>query len=197
MKSIYLKDAWRDEILYSLFCLKIVASVVFPGKDLSFLRSIHEEMLRETEYHGSMWLAMFGISALDRAIWDCLGKAMGVTCWKLWGAVNHRIPAYAMVGWLNYSDKEVQEICSRAVDQGSLAVKIKVGYPSLREDIDRIDTVRKAVGLDIQLMVDANKSLLTVAGLFSSTSWPVCPTRSLETGMIPSDSPLKLEVGCA
>ncbi len=30
MKSIYLKDAWRDEILYSLFCLKTVASVVFP-----------------------------------------------------------------------------------------------------------------------------------------------------------------------
>ena len=38
------------------------------------------------------------------------------------------------------SDKGVQEICSRAVDQGSQAVKIKVGYPSLREDLDRIDT---------------------------------------------------------
>ncbi|HEB32289.1 MAG TPA: hypothetical protein ENI15_15675 [Spirochaetes bacterium] len=31
VNSIYLKDAWRDEILYSLFCLKIVASGVFPA----------------------------------------------------------------------------------------------------------------------------------------------------------------------
>ena len=62
----------------------------------------------ETEYHGFFGLVMFGIAAIDTAIWDCLGKARGVPCWQLWGGVHQTIRAYAMVGWLNYSDTEVQ-----------------------------------------------------------------------------------------
>jgi L-alanine-DL-glutamate epimerase-like enolase superfamily enzyme len=132
------------------------------GTDPAFVRQTHQEMLRETEYHGSFGLAMFGIAAVDTALWDCLGKALGVPCWQLWGAVRDRVPAYAMVGWLNYSDQEVSEICARAVEQGFKAVKIKVGYPTLEEDRHRIQVVRDAIGDDIRLMVDANQAL-TVA----------------------------------
>jgi L-alanine-DL-glutamate epimerase-like enolase superfamily enzyme len=131
-------------------------------KEPSYVRGLHGEMLRETEYHGSHGLAMFGIAALDTALWDCLGKAHGVPCWQLWGAVRDRIPAYAMVGWLNYDDEEVRRICAQAVSQGFRAVKIKVGYPTLAQDLRRIETVREAVGPDVGLMVDANQSL-TVA----------------------------------
>lgn len=125
------------------------------------VRGTHETMLKETEYHGSYGLAMFGIAAIDTALWDCLGKACGVPCWKLWGAVHRCIPAYAMVGWLNYSDDEVQRICAQAVDQGFKGVKIKVGYPTLAEDIKRVKIVREAIGYDVDLMVDANQSLTT------------------------------------
>ncbi len=51
-----------------------------------------------------------------------------------------------MVGWLNYADDELQEICARAVAQGFPAVKIKVGYPTVKQDIVRVECVRKAVG---------------------------------------------------
>jgi L-alanine-DL-glutamate epimerase-like enolase superfamily enzyme len=122
-------------------------------------------MLRETEYHGAFGLAMFGIAALDTALWDCLGKAYGVPCWQLWGGVRDRIPAYAMVGWLNYSDDEVGRICAQAVEQGFRAVKIKVGYPTLEEDLRRIEVVRAAVGKDVTLMVDANQSLTTAEAI--------------------------------
>lgn len=129
------------------------------GQDLAFVRGIHEEMLRETEYHGSFGLSMFGIAALDTALWDCVGRALGMPCWQLWGAVRDRIPAYAMVGWLNYGDTEVQRVCAEAVAQGFRAVKIKVGYPTLEQDIRRIQVVRQVIGDDIRLMVDANQSL--------------------------------------
>jgi len=127
------------------------------GTDPSMVRGTHEAMLKETEYHGSFGLTMFGIAAIDTALWDCLGKSQGVPCWKLWGAVHKRIPSYAMVGWLNYSDNEVQQICAKAVEQGFRGVKIKVGYPTLAEDIKRVKTVRKAIGEDVDLMVDANQ----------------------------------------
>jgi len=135
------------------------------GTELSFVRRTHEAMLRETEYHGSFGLAMFGIAAVDTALWDALGKAHGVPCWQLWGAVRDRIPAYAMVGWLNYSDDEVQQICAKAVAQGFRAVKVKVGYPTLKEDVARVNTVRKAVGEDVGIMVDANQSLTTAEAM--------------------------------
>jgi L-alanine-DL-glutamate epimerase-like enolase superfamily enzyme len=134
---------------------------VVVGKELERVRFVRQEMLRETEYHGSFGLAMFGIALIDTALWDCLGKVSETPCWKLWGAVNTRIPAYAMVGWLNYSDREVQQVCARAVDQGFRAVKIKVGYPTLAEDLRRIRVVREAVGPDVRIMVDANQSLRT------------------------------------
>jgi L-alanine-DL-glutamate epimerase-like enolase superfamily enzyme len=129
------------------------------GQDPHMVRHLHAEMRRETEYHGSAGLATIGIAALDTALWDCLGKERGVPCWQLWGGSQQTIRAYAMVGWLNYDDTEVQEVCARAVAQGFSAVKIKVGYPTLAEDIRRVETVRRAVGDAIGIMVDANQSL--------------------------------------
>jgi L-alanine-DL-glutamate epimerase-like enolase superfamily enzyme len=133
--------------------------------DPAFVRGTHAAMLRETEYHGSSGLAMFGIAAVDTALWDCLGKSLGVPCWQLWGALHERIPAYAMVGWLNYGDAEVQRICAQAVEQGFRAVKIKVGYPTLAEDVRRVQIVRQAVGEATRLMVDANQALTTKEAL--------------------------------
>jgi L-alanine-DL-glutamate epimerase-like enolase superfamily enzyme len=135
------------------------------GSDPARVRGTHEAMLRETEYCGSFGLAMWGIAAVDTALWDCLGRARGVPCWQLWGGVHDRIPAYAMVGWLNYSDDEVQRICAKAVEQSFGAVKIKVGYETLAQDVTRVQTVRKAIGDDIRLMVDANQALTTAEAI--------------------------------
>ena len=135
------------------------------GQDPHMVRHLHAEMRRETEYHGSAGLTTIGIAALDTALWDCLGKERGVPCWQLWGGSQQTIRAYAMVGWLNYDDTEVQEVCARAVAQGFSAVKIKVGYPTLAEDIRRVETVRRAVGDAIGIMVDANQSLTTAEAI--------------------------------
>jgi L-alanine-DL-glutamate epimerase-like enolase superfamily enzyme len=100
---------------------------------------------------------MFGIAAIDIALWDLVGKALGRPCREIWGACTDRIPAYAMVGWLNYELDELRSICARAVGEGFRALKLKVGCPTLEEDIRRIGAVRSEVGPDITLMVDANQ----------------------------------------
>lgn len=129
------------------------------GSDLRYIRRTYQNMLRETEYHGSSGITMFAVSAIDTALWDCLGKSLGVPCWQLWGRINDRIQAYAMVGWLNYDAGQVTEICAGAVQQGFKTVKIKVGYDTLREDVARVELVRGAVGDPVGIMVDANQSL--------------------------------------
>jgi len=151
--------AGAPDVLATIIEQELKAIVI--GTDVAMIRQTHQAMLRETEYHGSFGLAMMGIAAVDTALWDCLGKVRKAPCWQLWGGARDRVAAYAMVGWLNYDDGEVRRICGEAVKQGFRAVKIKVGYPTLAEDIRRVKTVRDAVGGDVRLMVDANQSLTT------------------------------------
>lgn len=135
---------------------QILAPLVLGQNPLD-VRAIHEALLRETEYQGSSGLTMFGISAIDTALWDLVGKAANLPCHQLWGARTDRVPAYAMVAWLNFSLEELKPICDRALRQGFRAVKVKVGCPSVDEDIARIETVRSVVGRDAEIMVDANQ----------------------------------------
>jgi len=127
------------------------------GEDPFLVRRIRDKLWRLTDYHGSTGLGLFGISAVDVAVWDLMGKAAGLPVWRLLGAQRDRVPAYAMVGWLNYDLDELKSICVRAVEQGFRGVKMKVGCPTLEEDVARIEAVRSAVGPGIKLMVDANQ----------------------------------------
>ena len=129
------------------------------GRDAEQIGAIVESLKEETEYHGTTGLATFGISVVDVALWDLLGKAHDVPTYRLWGPCRDRVPAYAMVGWANFSVDEVREQCVRAVAGGFRGVKLKVGAGPLEDDISRIEAVRSEVGPDIAVMVDANQVL--------------------------------------
>ncbi|MBT8424988.1 MAG: mandelate racemase/muconate lactonizing enzyme family protein, partial [Silicimonas sp.] len=45
------------------------------------------------------------------------------------------------------------------LDRGFNAVKIKIGQPTLAEDVERIAAVRQMIGPDVTFMVDANYSM--------------------------------------
>jgi L-alanine-DL-glutamate epimerase-like enolase superfamily enzyme len=143
---------------------QVLARLVI-GRDPGLVRQIHEEMLRETEYSGSQGLAMFGIAAVDTALWDLLGQAAGWPVHRMLGAARERVPAYAMVGWMNHSDAEICRVCEKALQQGFRAVKMKVGYTTMEEDVRRVELVRRAVGRATVLMVDANQSLSTAEAI--------------------------------
>ena len=126
------------------------------GSELMYIRRTWEKMMRETDYHGSHGLGTLGIAAIDTALWDCLGKTLQVPCWQLWGGCHTSLPAYANVGWLNYSEQKIQQEVERALDHGFRSIKIKIGYPTLREDVNRVKSVRQVTGDEVVLMVDAN-----------------------------------------
>ena len=62
-----------------------------------------------------------------------------------------------MVGWLNYDIDTLRRIATQAMEQGFVGVKMKVGAPTLQEDVQRIEVVRAAIGSHGLLMVDANQ----------------------------------------
>ncbi|MEZ4726387.1 MAG: mandelate racemase/muconate lactonizing enzyme family protein [Caldilineaceae bacterium] len=127
------------------------------GEDPFLIRGIRDKLWQLTDYHGSLGLALFGIAGIDVALWDLVGKTVGQPVWRLLGAQRDRVPAYAMVGWLNYPLDELKAICEQAMVQGFRGVKMKVGAPTLEEDIERIEAVQSVVGRTGLIMVDANQ----------------------------------------
>ncbi|MFV0248160.1 MAG: L-fuconate dehydratase [Tenacibaculum sp.] len=66
-------------------------------------------------------------------------------------------PAYTTsAGWLGYSDKKIKRLCREAKAKGFKHIKIKVGS-NLQSDIKRASLIRKEIGEDLKLMMDANQ----------------------------------------
>ncbi len=127
------------------------------GKDPFLIRGIRDALWRLTDYHGSTGFSLLGISAIDIALWDLVGHALKQPVWRLLGPVRDRMPAYAMVGWLNFSVEELKPIAEKAAAQGFKGVKMKVGAPTLEEDVQRIEAIKSIIGTEMRLMVDANQ----------------------------------------
>lgn len=129
------------------------------GEDPFMIRGIRDKLWRETDYHGSVGLALFGIAGIDLALWDFAGRALEQPVWRLLGAYRDKVPTYAMVGWLNYDVDGLKGIVTKALEQGFRGIKMKVGAPTLDEDVARIEAVRSVMERDHLLMVDANQAL--------------------------------------
>ena len=100
------------------------------------------------------------ISAIDVALWDLMGKAVGKSVHHLLGGFVDRIPTYIAGGYYEEGKglKELAQEMEENLDLGARAVKIKIGGASIREDVERVRVVRETIGPDIKLLVDANNA---------------------------------------
>jgi D-galactarolactone cycloisomerase len=113
-----------------------------------------------TRDQGQKGLTISALSAVDIALWDIKGKALGVPVFTLLGgAYRKRARAYA-TGL--YEPQGVPSVTAALVeealgyrDAGFCGMKLKVGY-DVRTDLAYIRAIRDAIGPDLLLMVDAN-----------------------------------------
>ena len=100
------------------------------------------------------------ISAVDIALWDLKGKAVGRPVFALLGgALRQRAPAY--VTGFYYRDGERPDDLRREaamyLEHGYKTVKVKVGGLTPEADAERVGVIRQAVGKDVAIMLDANQ----------------------------------------
>lgn len=98
-------------------------------------------------------------AGIDMALWDAIAKEHDKPLFKLLGSEGVAIRAYESSGLGLSGWKEVTEEAEGFVHNGFTDIKVRLGYPSLAEDVQVIKAVRSAVGPDIGLMVDYNQSL--------------------------------------
>ena len=129
------------------------------GEDARNYNRLWEKMYLGTTRFGRKGAALRAISGVDIALWDLIGKAANMPVHKLLGGHADKVKVYASGGFYtqrNETAELVDEILGY-VAQGFRAVKMKVGR-DVRLDASRVGAVRKALGDDIELLVDANEA---------------------------------------
>lgn len=109
--------------------------------------------------HGQKGMPIQSLSGVDIALWDIAGKFLNQPVYKLLGgAYRERIPAYGygmmLQKYPNLEERFTEE-SQRIKEMGFKAMKMKIGL-SPERDVKLVEAVRKGIGSDMRLMVDAN-----------------------------------------
>lgn len=91
------------------------------------------------------------IAGVDIAMWDLAARQLGQPLWKLLGG-KPEVQVYAS----GLSPTRPEQLALQKRDEGYRAFKLKVGFGAER-DLDNLRTLRRLLGPDTPLMVDANQ----------------------------------------
>jgi L-alanine-DL-glutamate epimerase-like enolase superfamily enzyme len=147
--------------------LEIIASAFTPmllGADPLEARVIQDRLFHQHIKVGPEGAYAGALAAIDIALWDLKGRALGQPVWKLLGGAWRReLPFYASIG--GNGQRTVDEVCHVVEDWlkvGPVQVKIRFDADKTRRDVDlagdiaKARAVRKLVGEDFPLAFDAN-----------------------------------------
>jgi len=104
-------------------------------------------------------IVLFAMSAIDMAAWDAFAKSLGQPLVRLLGAAARPIPAYNSNGLGIMDSRAAAKEAEELVAEGFRAVKLRLGRPEARDDLEALRAVKKAIGPDIVLMIDFNQAL--------------------------------------
>jgi L-alanine-DL-glutamate epimerase-like enolase superfamily enzyme len=148
-----------------------VAGPAITGDDAMAHEAIWEKLYWKTMPRGQTGYAAHALAAIDLALWDIKGKALGEPVWRLLGGARARVPVYATFGFGFFDREQLAAAAKHWVAQGFKRLKMTVGNEALRrrdqralldvikEDAARVRAVREAVGPEIELFIDANCNL--------------------------------------
>ncbi|QQR72968.1 MAG: dipeptide epimerase [Holophagales bacterium] len=92
-------------------------------------------------------------AACDMALWDLLGRRLGVSVVELLGRAHHRLPTSVTIGIQGV--EEALDEAREHLARGFRALKIKLGH-DVEADIERLVRLREVVGAGIAIRTDAN-----------------------------------------
>jgi L-alanine-DL-glutamate epimerase-like enolase superfamily enzyme len=102
-------------------------------------------------------IGLVALAAVDLAVWDAIGKALGQPLWQLWGGYRDTIPINIIGGYYGRDLAGIRDEVAEWRDRGFRGCKFKVGGKTPKEDSERIAAARDAAGDDFVLTIDANQ----------------------------------------
>jgi mandelate racemase len=114
---------------------------------------------------GATGLNAMAMAGIDMAAWDALARAAGAPLVRLLGGVPRRVPAYNSCGLGLIGAPRAAAEAVELLEKGFSAIKVRLGYPDLRTDVEVVRAVRRAINDSVQLMSDYNQALSVAEAL--------------------------------
>ncbi len=131
------------------------------GQDARNIEKIWDILYRSSIPYGRRGAALMALSAVDIALWDLKGKVLGKPVYELLGGkVHDQLPAYASHLQPVAMEKFIEE-AKAYVAEGYRGMKMRMpgsprhGSEGVRMNLERVEAIRNAVGMDVDLMADA------------------------------------------
>ena len=131
---------------------------IIEGEPLSPV-AIERKLQKAFRLLGPQGLAGMAMAGIDMASWDALAKSCEMPLVRLLGGEPREIPAYNSCGLGLIGGDRAAEEAQELLGPGFSALKVRLGYPELKMDIEVVQSVRGSVGEDVVLMSDYNQSL--------------------------------------
>ncbi len=96
---------------------------------------------------------------IEPACWDIIGKKQGRPVYELLGGKARPVEVYCSTGEMHDPHRRVEELQAMKA-RGFKSAKLRVKHHELKDDIRHIETVRRGMGGDFVLGVDANQGWL-------------------------------------
>ncbi len=133
------------------------------GADPFDIESLIQRMWHN-DYARPGQVEMSGISAIEIACWDIMGKAVGLPVYRFFGGpVRDQIKAYAN-GWytVERTPEEFYQAAKRAVAKGYRALKLdpfgagtyELSPEELNRSLSLVEAVREAIGPDPEILIE-------------------------------------------
>ena len=128
------------------------------GEDPNDIARLWDKLCWAGASVGRSGLSAQAIGAFDVALWDLKARRAGLPLSKLLGAYRESVRCYnTSGGFLHTPIDQLKVNAAASVAQGIGGIKLKVGQPDGRIDLQRVQAVREHLGDGIPLMVDANQ----------------------------------------
>lgn len=135
------------------------------GKDPRQIEKHWHSIYRDAYWRGGAVL-MSALSAVETALWDILGKSLGVPVYQLLGGKANEDCRIYVNGWFSCAKTPAQfgEKAAEAVKRGVTALKwdpfgknyMQISNKELDTALECIAAVREAVGRDTDLLIEAH-----------------------------------------
>jgi mandelate racemase len=139
----------------------------------SILQAIEERIAGQRVEPETLWamlaerFALIGVQGIvrmamagfDVACWDALAVAAGMPLATLLGAKPRPIPAYNSCGLGLMPVDALAAEAEKLLVGGFGAIKLRLGYPTLAEDLAAVHAVKRRIPTGVALMVDYNQAL--------------------------------------
>ena len=133
------------------------------GSDPFNTEDLYQRMFRD-DYGRAGEIVATGISVIEIACWDIIGKALNQPVYRLLGgACRDKIKAYAN-GWyrVERTPEEFHAAAKKVVEKGYKALKFdpfgagyyELSYEEKLKSISLVESVRDAVGPDVEILVE-------------------------------------------